>query len=665
MGKSYQQDVQMVHDAALPYLGEAARTELQAIIAALDNNTNGPIRIGAAATPDSKLYFQAQQTQSSDGAGLSVPPTRNTIPTLVASTVDFQTQATTGGTFDISWPASTVGLFRRVGFTFLSSGTVKALFSAEAASVGALANPGTLFVSGSIPIGWVDLQCTNVLGYFKTAGSSTNIIENSVSGTARIVRFGSGGGGGSGTGDANELLERMKIRLDDSPFTNLNDVIFSTSGETKTGSTTATFNIINSSYLFTAGSQQVTTIQLLDTDFLALGEDVMQVEFWAFWLATAVDPSAVYSVSRDGGVNFQTATMTRVGTDLFRGVQIFTAEPDATIQQYNVSNADSTSILNATTSQERAQKFTLTQATVLKKTISLYLNKVGAATGGKLTGQIIRDSAGSPSLLAADIVGESFPYDIAGLSTGNVQADLTFSTIALPAGSYWVVIKPDATYLTDTSVGYSAGVRELYVRADSSAPTAPASYKFNGTSWSIETGVALVYSILGRVLDLRLKTVSSTSAVELVGMGAFYDLELGVPTDFLAIERQFAVGNSNPTSFTLSRFLPDPDMLKVYVVETGQVFRFGAFALQGYSVVFPANTFNTAQDLHLIFDQTEGSTFDTSDRNAALMAANFLGSTDATVDRSSNGRGIFLRRPDGVLREVTVDNSDNVAVYSV
>jgi hypothetical protein len=60
-----------------------------------------------------------------------------------------------------------------------------------------------------------------------------------------------------------------------------------------------------------------------------------------------------------------------------------------------------------------------------------------------------------------------------------------------------------------------------------------------------------------------------------------------------------------------------------------------------------------------------GNSFDNSDRNAAILAANNLGSTDPSIDHSQNGRGIYLRRPDGTLREITIDNSDNIAVYSV
>lgn len=49
----------------------------------------------------------------------------------------------------------------------------------------------------------------------------------------------------------------------------------------------------------------------------------------------------------------------------------------------------------------------------------------------------------------------------------------------------------------------------------------------------------------------------------------------------------------------------------------------------------------------------------------ALTSGNFLGSTNPAIDQSANGRGIFLRRPDGTLREIAIDDNDNIVVYSV
>jgi hypothetical protein len=104
----------------------------------------------------------------------------------------------------------------------------------------------------------------------------------------------------------------------------------------------------------------------------------------------------------------------------------------------------------------------------------------------------------------------------------------------------------------------------------------------------------------------------------------------------------------------------------VYDVNSGQVYRFGAFTVNGQSVQFDDGQFlSPGETLTLVFDQTAGSAYDNSDVNALLLATNHLGSTDATIDKSAAGRGIFLRRPDGTLREITINDNDEIEIYSV
>jgi len=182
------------NDSTPPYTSTTiigAGTSFTAAISAIDAAAStslelSPLKLEESGTPDAKLNISPEEVQLLSKVGKSTPPILNTIPNFVASTINFQTQATTGGTIDITFPASTVGQFRRCGFTFLSTGTLKAIFSAEAATLGAVVNPGTLFDAIGLPIGWIDLECTDAGGEFKTAGSSTNIIENEVSGTPTI-----------------------------------------------------------------------------------------------------------------------------------------------------------------------------------------------------------------------------------------------------------------------------------------------------------------------------------------------------------------------------------------------------------------------------------------------------------------------------------------------
>jgi hypothetical protein len=178
----------------------------------------------------------------------------------------------------------------------------------------------------------------------------------------------------------------------------------------------------------------------------------------------------------------------------------------------------------------------------------------------------------------------------------------------------------------------------------------------------------MIHKIEGRPLDLRVKITSSTGGVQLKGYGALYSRQTQVVTGIRNREVVTFDGTvDNLNEFTLSNFLPDPDILRVYHVETGQVYVRGinSFYLNGHKVVFPVDTFDGLGTVTLVFDQSEGSSFDNSDDNRALLAANFLGSTDAAIDRSQPGRGIFLRRPDGTLREITIDNLDQIVIYSV
>ena len=91
-----------------------------------------------------------------------------------------------GGSF--TRPNITTGQFTRLAFTYQSaSNQIDSVFSAAAASQGALTNAGTLFAGlDGTPIGFVDLEATAAFNY-KTAGASTNVIED-----AQITRFGSG-----------------------------------------------------------------------------------------------------------------------------------------------------------------------------------------------------------------------------------------------------------------------------------------------------------------------------------------------------------------------------------------------------------------------------------------------------------------------------------------
>jgi hypothetical protein len=230
----------------------------------------------------------------------------------------------------------------------------------------------------------------------------------------------------------------------------------------------------------------------------------------------------------------------------------------------------------------------------------------------------------------------------------------------LAAGTYHLVLETDLAYKNS----FSAGVHEIAVRVESAGT--PVSRIYNGSAWSAGTG-QWVYEIEGRLLDLRIKITSSAADVRIDALGILYNQTLsGVATGVKPRQVFTFSGNLNNTEFTLTNFVPDADLLRVYDVVTGLTYRYGAFSLDGQKVIFDSGQFFSPGNLiTLVFDQTNGGSYDNSDANAVLLASNHLGSTDPNYDRSVAGRGIFLRRPDGVLRELTIDNTDQVAIYSV
>ncbi len=521
------------------------------------------------------------------------------------------------------------------------------------------AAPKAVF-SGTIRIGQVAVQDNGA------GGSGT--IEDIAQADIRQLGTGSGGGGGGGVGDISELELRLRIRIDDSPWEFGTRNVFAVDEEDRTDSATASFDFADLEYDFPSIGNNIVSTQSLDPVFLApVGgqddiRDVGQVELMCFWKEGAIDPIATYEVSRDGGNEYQAVTMTRVGsTDTFRGVHIFDEEAaDQLLNEYNVSNADSSIELDTTSAQAVGAEIVIANATVVKN-VKLYLNKAGSPLGN-LRVQLVKDSSGLPSTSVEDIIGVSDLVDVSGLGSGNITVDFDMGAVPVVASTIHAVLVTDAAYkgsfVTATDV--------ISIRTDASAPTDPVSGTFNGTTWSASAEAA-VYQLEGRDLDLRVRITSGTTLVSLKGYGIFYGKAPGaITTGVQNLETVSFDGGTNPTDFTLSNFLPNPDLLRVYMRGTGQVFRFGDFALDGYTVKFPADTFDLpGETVVLVFDQVNGGAFDNSDVNLALLAANHLGAEDATIDKSLPGRGIILQRPDATKREVTIDNLDNIVIKTV
>lgn len=646
-------------------LGLASGATLSQIVDEINTDLDFPLKLTATfPVADSKLNFSNSKLSAPDGVNKVVPPVKKQIfPSLSSLYVDFQTQLSSAG-LDITWPSTnTVGKVRYVCFTLISSGNVKALFSEEYVDEATLTsptlgfNPGGLFISGGLPIGYLIIECTDSLGYFKTSGSATNIIDN-----AKIFRFGSGAGGGSGTGDANSFTENLKHRLVNSFFEYVTPVIFETDEKTLTDltPTTATFDIVDGVYKFNAAGEEFVSVNMLCDEFLELEDDCRRVELHAEWFDSASrDDTATYYASLDG-TNYEAITMTQQGaSNKFTG-DVALAVPSSVLQFPAALIVDTqTTILNATTLQSIATKFTVIDDKVAINRLDVDIVKTGSPSGSYII-SIVEDNSDSPT---GTILYSTIAL-ISSLSAGTNSLILNNFRNVLPKlstpKSYWVKIETDATYKTSYAVGTSVGVR--------SAVTSGGSDKvYNAGSWTAASTIQTKYSILGHQYDLRVKVVSSAGIKKLKSFGIFYDETVGsVTSGYQGLQKFTFSGDDNTYQFTVTAFLPNPDALKVYDIKTGQVYRYPAFTTNGQTVEFNSGAFYVpGESVQLLFDQSEGSGFDNSDANASLLAANHLGSTDGTIDKSANGRGIYLRRPDGTLREITINNNDEIEIWGV
>lgn len=456
-----------------------------------------------------------------------------------------------------------------------------------------------------------------------------------------IVQLGTSGGGSGGTGDASELQERLKNSLQTSRYNHVTPNIFSLQEEdlTDDANTTVGFSIIDSAYAFQS-TQVLTTLNLLDSEILnKYNFDITKARVDFFWDLEALDESATYEVSRDGGNEWQTLTANRLDdSDAFVAEHTFTEEAT---NGFSLSVNTANGFTDLATA-DLSEPFSLTNPTTLKN-ISFDIEVTGDPTGFFAI-KIVADDAGSPSTALDDVLYSSNPIDTAPLVTSTFSKDVV---VPLASGTYHLVIEPLSTYIQ--SFNDSAGADKISIAS--------------------ETG-ALAYSLAGREKDLRVRVTAGTNDVILKGMGAFYRKasELSFfDNQKLIFKTRFLSNTDNLNSFVLP-FMPNADLLQVFVLGTGQTFVYDDFALQGKTVIFPEDTFLAGSDeeVTLKFIQVGNvSTIDNSDSNAALLAANHLGSTDGSIDKSSNGRGVFLRKPNGALVEVTIDDNNNIAIFSV
>ena len=651
-------DRQVEHRSTLPRVSDKVKPTLKEILPQVNAEITPMFELRESGTPDLTVNIGAGKITNTDtGLTRTFSPIRNLFFEFTSGTVTYP--AATGNPIVVSpAPAGvsenldlSVGNFIVSLIQINSLGEITTVQGIEQATAELAANNVNFpaHFKTSLPIGYVILE--NVGGVIQN-------ISNEV-----ITQFEIGGGGG-GSGDANSDITTYKQRLELSPFEYANTNVSEIDEDDQIDvASTATNDIASGNFKFLDSTAQVLlSIQQLDSEFLAEGLDVSTTELYSIWELDNIDTGATYEVSRDGGTNFQTITMDRIGaSDSYRGIHSFTDEPtNAHTQGEAVANA--TEDLNDASALQISQKFTVANTTVYKDVI-LNINKAAGALGG-FSVDIIKDTAGEPSTDVNDIEWSSALQDIASLSTGNNVVNIS-SQFVLIAGDYHLVIKPDDAYRTEYT---STPANKISAITDDT--TGPEDLLiYNGTIWSAVTNETLEYSLEGREVDVRVKITSAATANDklLSSYAFYYKNEDGVEFTQSLLLQKFSFDGTvdNDNEFILDK-IPDSRLLMCFAGGTGQVFRAPFdFVIDGHKVIFPVNTFNIVGTVDLEFFQNQAVDGTVSNVADSLLTANFLGSTDATIDKSANGRGIMLRRPDGTLREITIDNADNIVIYSV
>jgi len=356
---------------------------------------------------------------------------------------------------------------------------------------------------------------------------------------------------------------------------------------------------------------------------------------------------------------FKPFTMERIdNTNTFRGIHEFELE-GSNLNLQNNSVQDSLVIFGGVNSKKISREFVASNLSIIRN-ITFDITTIIGNPQGNIFISIVKDAAGLPSTDANDIIAESAPINVTTLSVGTLSAAFNATVVA---GTYHIVMTPDQAYLDSFVTSTHEFAVGLEIAGDGDSI-------YNGTIWSPQN-TAFTGVVEGIELDLRLKVTSSITDAFIEGYGVLYEENIGNLAFSTIVDgitkSSFNAVADNSNEFALP-FTPNSDLLIVHLLGSGQSFRYGDFSLQGNTVVFPVDQFNNGgieKVQTLVFDQVRGGAFDNSDVNANLLANNHLGSSDGTFDKSVAGRGIFLRRPDGTLVELTIDDANNIAIYSV
>lgn len=446
-----------------------------------------------------------------------------------------------------------------------------------------------------------------------------------------IRQLGTGSGGSGGSGDASTLLGRLEDLLDDSFYEFLEPNVFSIDSDTKVGSTTASYSVVDKTYNFTVG-QSLTSYELLDDEFLTGLTDLLNVMVSMTFKLGAEDTTPLVEMSNNG-IDFQTITMDRLSTtnNTFVGNLVFDLTTLVPQNLYEVVNEDGQTVLDNAASLSVSDSFVTTQYEVAEK-LTVSITKIGTPTGYIKVNLHEDDGLGGLGIIKSQSL-----YNVESLVAG--QQNITFAIgrhVLNNNTTYHISIETDAVY----KASYVSGTDEVAIG-------------FSGTS--------IVQKIEGRKLSLLLRyTAGSTS--QLSGYGVYYGEE-GINANRVKRRNAFSFnGVDNLNEFQLT-WNADPEFVEVSDRITGQVWGVPSFELQNNKVVFPLNFFNGRDEVYLVAKQVETGSYDGNPELKKIIIENHLGSNDASLDHSVSGRGPIVSTDVTAIKvELTIDENYNLVI---
>lgn len=457
------------------------------------------------------------------------------------------------------------------------------------------AAPRASFATG-IPLGQVAIQ--------RNAGDT----EFEDVGYSNIVQLGVGSGSGSGGGSGSSFLSVLENTLALSPFCYLTPSVFSLDeDELIDPSSTGAFSVANSTFSFSAATETLVSVNLVDEEFINQLRNTKKVKVVAQWDLDNIDTGATYEVRRSADdADYQTVTMERVGeTDVYEGV--LTLEDIESVFDFDATNNTASGTQALT---DVAGGFDTLQTpvdagadVVVIKPISLDITKNGSATGNYFV-KLVKDDGGNPSTDPNDIVWESAFRSIDDLSAG-------LNSITIDA--------PDTTVIT--------GDNWLVIGTDQDYKTAYTSNSSDNITFDVDGSSQVNSTVEGYALNLQLR-ITASAAAELKSFGVLYDEDFGnTPVNIQKNVEYFSFSlDSAPASITLTKFLPDPRIVKIFDLRRGQVYAADrdTFTVSGNDLVFSADLFDDPLDpnreVRLKVEQIEGNGFDNADQNAQSIA---------------------------------------------